>query len=43
VTLRYAGGGGFGDPRARDREAVRADLRDGYISPLAAKRDYGLE
>jgi N-methylhydantoinase B/oxoprolinase/acetone carboxylase alpha subunit len=41
--LRYAGGGGFGDPRARSREAVQADLRDGYISPLAAKRDYGLE
>jgi N-methylhydantoinase B len=43
VTLLYAGGGGYGDPKSRSREAVKSDLRDGYISPLAAKRDYGLE
>jgi N-methylhydantoinase B len=43
LTLLYAGGGGYGDPTQRDREAVRADLRDGYISADAAKRDYGLE
>ena len=43
VTLLYAGGGGFGDPRTRNRDAVKSDLRDGYISELAAKRDYGLE
>jgi N-methylhydantoinase B len=43
LTLLYAGGGGYGDPRQRDRDAVRADLRDGYISAEAAKRDYGLE
>jgi N-methylhydantoinase B len=43
VILLYAGGGGYGDPGSRDREAVRADLRDGYISAAAAKRDYGLE
>jgi N-methylhydantoinase B len=43
VTLLYAGGGGYGDPRLRNRDAVRADLRDGYISTDAARRDYGLE
>lgn len=43
VTLLYAGGGGFGPPRERDRAAVLADLRDGYITAEAAKRDYGLE
>lgn len=43
LTLLYAGGGGYGDPKQRDRDAVRADLRDGYISAEAAKRDYGLE
>lgn len=43
VTLLYAGGGGYGDPQQRDRAAVRADLRDGYISAEAARRDYGLE
>jgi N-methylhydantoinase B len=43
VTLLYAGGGGYGDPKLRNRDAVKADLRDGYISAEAAKRDYGLE
>lgn len=43
VRLLYAGGGGFGDPRERDPEAVRADLRDGYITAEAARRDYGVE
>jgi N-methylhydantoinase B len=43
ITLLYAGGGGYGDPKLRSREAVKSDLRDGYISPSAAKRDYGLE
>jgi N-methylhydantoinase B len=43
LTLLYAGGGGYGDPKQRDRDAVRADLRDGYISAEAAKRDYGLD
>lgn len=43
ITLLYAGGGGYGDPKQRDRDAVRADLRDGYISAEAARRDYGLE
>ena len=42
LTLLYAGGGGYGDPKQRDRDAVRADLRDGYISADAARRDYGL-
>ena len=42
VTLLYPGGGGHGDPLARDREAVKSDLRNGYISQAAAQRDYGL-
>jgi N-methylhydantoinase B len=42
ITLLYAGGGGYGDPKLRDPDAVRADLRDGYISADAARRDYGL-
>ena len=33
--LRYAGGGGYGDPRRRDPAALRADVRDGYVSPDA--------
>ena len=43
VTLLYAGGGGYGDPRLRSRDAVKADLRNGYISAEAVRRDYGLE
>jgi N-methylhydantoinase B len=39
--LQSAGGGGFGDPRRRDRAALARDLAEGYVSPDAAKRDYG--
>jgi N-methylhydantoinase B len=41
VRYRTAGGGGFGDPRERDRGAVREDVADGYVSPEGAERDYG--
>jgi N-methylhydantoinase B len=41
VTLDLPGGGGYGPPRARDPAALRADLREGYISPEAAERLYG--
>jgi N-methylhydantoinase B len=37
---RMAGGGGWGDPRARDPEAVAADVRDGKVSPDAARLHY---
>lgn len=35
------GGGGYGDPRKRDRSAVSDDLREGKISPEAAREVYG--
>ena len=41
VALHFAGGGGFGDPAERDPAAVERDLRDGFVSPEAACRDYG--
>lgn len=34
-------GGGYGDPRQRDRERVRRDLRDGFITAEQAVRLYG--
>ena len=37
------GGGGFGDPRERDRETVRRDLDNGVISADAARELYGLD
>jgi N-methylhydantoinase B len=36
------GGGGYGDPFARDPQAVLADVVDGYVSLEAAQRDYGV-
>ena len=36
------GGGGYGDPLARSRERVLADVRDGFVSAEAAERDYGV-
>ena len=43
VHLELPGGGGYGDPRARDRQLIEADLRNGYITPEAARRDYGYD
>ena len=42
IRLETAGGGGYGDPRARDPEAVLRDVRNGYVSPHSAERDYGV-
>jgi N-methylhydantoinase B len=41
LTMRYAGGGGYGDPRQRDPALVREDVRNGYVSPAAARSAYG--
>lgn len=42
LVIESGGGGGYGDPAERDREAVRGDVRNGYVSREAAARDYGL-
>jgi len=42
LRVRYPGGGGFGDPRERDRAAVAADLEAGLISETVAREVYGL-
>jgi N-methylhydantoinase B len=41
-VLESGGGGGFGDPLERPLEAVAEDVRLGYVSPEAARRDYGV-
>jgi N-methylhydantoinase B len=41
VEIRLPGGGGWGDPRLRDREAVARDLAAGLISADFATRLYG--
>ena len=33
-------GGGYGDPKARSQEAIKRDLRDGYITAQQARDDY---
>ncbi|MNC82995.1 hypothetical protein D3C75_1367610 [compost metagenome] len=43
LVLRLPGGGGYGDPRQRDRQLVERDLRYGYISAEQARDDYGFE
>ena len=40
VRLKTPGGGGFGDPAARDPTSVARDVRLGYVSREAARRDY---
>ena len=40
--LDTPGGGGYGDPRERAPEQVLADVAEGYITPAAAEREYGV-
>jgi N-methylhydantoinase B len=42
LSMEFAGGGGWGDPRARAPERVREDVVRGYVSPDAARDDYGV-
>jgi N-methylhydantoinase B len=41
LRMIYAGGGGYGDPAARDPDALARDLRDGYVTDEAARIAYG--
>lgn len=40
LRLESPGGGGFGDPLARDAALVARDVRLGYVTAAAARRDY---
>ncbi len=40
--VRSGGGGGYGNPWERDIEAVRNDVRQGYVSLDAAAEIYGV-
>ena len=42
VVVETGGGGGWGDPKERDPEQVRMDLRQGLITRQAAEREYGV-
>jgi N-methylhydantoinase B/oxoprolinase/acetone carboxylase alpha subunit len=41
ILLVTPGGGGYGDPTAREPEAVAEDVREGYVSAEAAAKSYG--
>ena len=41
VKLATPGGGGYGDPRTRDKAAVAEDVAEGYVSAAVAARSYG--
>jgi N-methylhydantoinase B len=41
VRIMTGGGGGYGPPAERDPAAVLRDVREGYVSAPAARRDYG--
>jgi N-methylhydantoinase B len=42
IRLTTGTGGGFGDPLERRREDVLRDVKNGYVTPEQARRDYGL-
>jgi N-methylhydantoinase B len=43
LTIRVPGAGGYGDPRDREPERVRADVEAGIVSVRAAREIYGVE
>jgi N-methylhydantoinase B len=40
VTIRFAGGGGYGPPSERSAAAIAEDVRQGFVTQEAAARDY---
>jgi N-methylhydantoinase B len=42
IRIETTGGGGWGDPLAREPSRVALDVRQGKVSPEAATRDYGV-
>lgn len=41
LRMCYAGGGGYGDPAERETAQIQDDIKNGYVTPDAACRDYG--
>ncbi|MBI4247798.1 MAG: hydantoinase B/oxoprolinase family protein [Candidatus Rokubacteria bacterium] len=42
LEIQTAGGGGYGDPFARDPALVLADVLDGLVAPEQARQEYGV-
>ena len=43
VKIGMPGGGGYGDPRRRDRAMVARDIEEGFLTAARARDDYGYE
>jgi N-methylhydantoinase B len=43
LRLVSPGGGGYGEPRDRDAELVLSDIKQGYVSAIAAERESGFK
>jgi N-methylhydantoinase B len=41
LVVEMPGGGGYGDPRRRERERVARDVEEGLVSPAQARDGYG--
>jgi len=41
LRMCFAGGGGYGDPAKRETAQIQDDIKNGYVTPDAARRDYG--
>jgi N-methylhydantoinase B len=42
IRIEVPGGGGYGNPLERDPAEVLEDVLNGYLSPEAAEREYGV-
>ena len=42
IRIHTGSGGGYGDPKKRDRELVLDDVKNGFASPEQALNVYGL-
>ena len=42
LIVQMPGGGGYGSPHARDPERVADDVRNGLVTPDAARADYAV-
>ena len=43
IRIITGAGGGIGDPRQRDPEAVKSDIRNGYITAERAAEVHGVK
>ncbi len=43
LIVELPGGGGFGDPHAREPERIENDVQSGLVSPDAARQNHGLD